>query len=432
MRYLADVINWLGLKGRVVNIADELSSSYEPSEVIKNAEKERKAVIFKVKGSSIPCVSNVIGERDVLYELLNSSSDEDAYLKIIDGLNAAGIGYSFKEEKFSDYFVSLDVRLDRLPAIKFFRKDGGRYITSSVVVASLPDNNDFYNASIHRLMLVPGRGLAIRLVPRHLYRIYTENLSKGLETPIAIMVGCDPLLLLSAATSPPYGVFEFSVYEKLLGGKTSIVRTPKYGIPVHPSASVVMEGKITKELVDEGPFVDLLNLYDSIRKQPLVKIESLYVNVGKPFFHVILPGGNEHKILMGFPKEAAIWDAVRRSVPKVRKVRLTNSGGGWLHAIVSISKNTDGDGKTAIMAAFAAHPSLKHVVVVDDDIDPDDISSVEWAIATRFQAAKGLVVINYARGSTLDPSSADGLTSKLGIDATYPVKEREKFMKPEW
>jgi UbiD family decarboxylase len=94
--------------------------------------------------------------------------------------------------------------------------------------------------------------------------------------------------------------------------------------------------------------------------------------------------------------------------------------------------NTDGDGKTAIMAAFAAHPSLKHVVVVDEDIDADDASAVEWAIATRFQAAKGLVIINHARGSTLDPSAKDGLTSKLGIDATYPLKEKEKFMKPRW
>ena len=125
---------------------------------------------------------------------------------------------------------------------------------------------------------------------------------------------------------------------------------------------------------------------------------------------------------MGFPREAAIWDAVSKVVPRVRKVRLTPASGGWLHAVVSIEKQHEGDGKSAIMAAFAAHPSLKHVVVVDSDVDPDNPWEVEWAIATRFQADRDLVLVRNARGSTLDPSSQDGLTSKVGIDATKPLE----------
>lgn len=103
---------------------------------------------------------------------------------------------------------------------------------------------------------------------------------------------------------------------------------------------------------------------------------------------------------------------------------------GWLHAVISIEKQLDGDGKNALLAAFAAHPSLKHAVVVDSDVDVYSVSDVEWAVATRFQASEDLIIIENARGSTLD-SSADqetGLTTKMGVDATRPLtKPREKF-----
>jgi len=144
----------------------------------------------------------------------------------------------------------------------------------------------------------------------------------------------------------------------------------------------------------------------------------------------LLPSGAEHRLLMGLPHEALIWEAVSKVVPKVYAVNLSVGGSGWLHAIVSIEKQLEGDGKNALLAAFAAHPSLKHAVVVDSDVDVLDASDVEWAVATRFQASEDLVIINNVRGSTLD-SSADqetGLTTKMGVDATRPfTKPKEKF-----
>ncbi len=137
-----------------------------------------------------------------------------------------------------------------------------------------------------------------------------------------------------------------------------------------------------------------------------------------------MAGYSEHKLLMGIEKEAKIWQFVSNVVPEVRAVRLTDGGCGWLHAVIAIKKQSDGDPKNAIMAAFAAHPSLKHVVVVDDDVNIDEPSEVEWAIATRFRADEDLVIIKYARGSTLDPVAIDpaqGITTKVGIDATRPI-----------
>jgi len=130
------------------------------------------------------------------------------------------------------------------------------------------------------------------------------------------------------------------------------------------------------------------------------------------------------------PHEVLIWEAVSKVVPKVHAVNLSIGGSGWLHAVISVEKQLDGDGKNVLLAAFAGHPSLKHAVVVDPDIDVFNISDVEWAIATRFQASKDLIIVKNVRGSTLD-SSADqetGLTTKVGVDATRPfAKLKEKF-----
>jgi UbiD family decarboxylase len=197
-------------------------------------------------------------------------------------------------------------------------------------------------------------------------------------------------------------------------------------------AELVLEGRISaaKE-VFEGPFVDITGTYDVQRKQPVVEVVGVmhrrdYVYEG------LLPSGAEHRLLMGLPHEVLIWESVSKVVPKVYAVNLSAGGNGWLHAVISIEKQLDGDGKNALLAAFAAHPSLKHAAVVDSDINVFDASEVEWAIATRFQAKEDLIIIENARGSTLD-SSADqetGLTSKMGFDATRPfTKPREKFEK---
>ncbi len=429
MRDIASLLEHYRSQGNVITVEKTLSTEYEPTKVLEEAERKGVPVIFNVQGFPMPCVGSLIPSREHLYTLMGVRSDEDAYRRV---LAPPPSNDWFIEKPFENIFSEFNGNVKDLPAIKFYEKDGGRYITTSIIVARVPGTNT-YNASVHRLMISDEKGFAIRIVPRHLYRIYEDNLKEGKETPVAIMIGASPLTLLASSLSPPLGVFELSLYKNLANERLEIVYTPNYGLPVDASSAIIIEGVLTSKLVDEGPFVDLLNLYDRKRKQPYLRVEKIYLNQSsRAFFHVLLPGGLEHKTIMGFPREAAIWDAVRKAVPRVIKVRLTPAGGGWLHAIISIERNSDGDGKTAIMAAFGAHPSVKHVVVVDYDIDPDKPEDVEWAIATRFRADKGLVIINNARGSTLDPTAEDGIVTKMGIDATYPLKERSKYERPTY
>jgi UbiD family decarboxylase len=175
--------------------------------------------------------------------------------------------------------------------------------------------------------------------------------------------------------------------------------------------------------------VDVTGTCDIQRKQPVVEVVGV-MHRGEYVYEGLLPSGAEHRLLMGLPHEVLIWESVSKVVPKVYAINLSVGGNGWLHAFISVEKQLDGDGKNALLAAFAAHPSLKHAVVVDSDINVFDASEVEWAIATRFQASEDLIIIENVRGSTLD-SSADqetGLTSKMGVDATKPfTKPKEKF-----
>ena len=185
------------------------------------------------------------------------------------------------------------------------------------------------------------------------------------------------------------------------------------------------------ETADEGPFVDITGTYDPVRVQPVIRLTGMAVKQD-PIYHGILPGGAEHKVLMGAPYEPKIYRAVA-GVTTVRNVHLTPGGCGYLHAVVQVKKATNGDGKNACMAAFAAHTSLKHVVVVDEDIDPGDPAEVEYAIATRVRGDTDLLVVTGARGSSLDPSRmADGTNVKIGVDATMALGREAEFVRARW
>ncbi|MDQ4074311.1 MAG: UbiD family decarboxylase, partial [Thermoproteota archaeon] len=144
----------------------------------------------------------------------------------------------------------------------------------------------------------------------------------------------------------------------------------------------------------------------------------------------ILPAYSEHRLLMGLPVEAKILGYVKNVVPTTRAVHLTEGGSNWLNCVIQIKKRLEGEPKNAIIAAFAAHPSLKNAIVVDEDINPDNAVEVEYATSTRVQADKDMIIINNSKGSSLDPSSdqINLLTTKLGIDATISLlKDKERF-----
>ncbi len=410
---LRSFMDYLEGRGLIKNVG-ELSPEYEAPYVISEEAGRGPAIRFKLRGfPGFMGVGNILDTRNKLHIAMGTSNDVELYRKLIDAENNPGKPTITNNAAFKP-LSGVDLR--RLPIPKFFEREPTNCLTSGVVLGM----GDYVNASIHRLSVIDSDKFVIRLVPRHLYSIYLNNKSKGKDTPVAIAWGVHPAFLLASASSPPFGVSELDVAAKLLDYK--VVQLDN-GVMVPSEAEVLMEGYISKDgEAEEGPCVDIMGTYDVVRRQPVVKITRIYIREEPVYFHILVAGSPENSVLMGFEKEARIWNAVR-AVADVKSVRLTPGGGGWLHAVISIKKRIEGEGKNAALAAFAAHPSLKHVVVVDDDVDIDDPTQVEWAIATRFRGDEDLIVISRARGSSLDPAAIDqsiGLTTKVGVDATKP------------
>lgn len=316
--------------------------------------------------------------------------------------------------------------LSRIPILKHFPKDAGRYLTTGIVFSAF---GGVENASIHRLLVKDDTHLVGRIVEgRHTYKLLQAALSKGEKLPIAITIGTHPAVTFAACTRVPEG--KEMAYAAEISGKSLPLYTCPNGVRV-PDAEIILYGWMTAELAEEGPFVDISGTYDPIRMQPVIELSGMRLKEDF-IYHALVPAGAEHKMLMGAPYEPKIYAAVA-GVTHVRDVYLTKGGAGYFHAVVQITKMTEGDGKNAIMAAFAAHTSLKHVVVVDSDINIYSPEDVEFAIATRVRADEDVMIISGVRGSSLDPCRiGDGLNVKAGIDATIPLGFEDEFIRADW
>jgi len=271
----------------------------------------------------------------------------------------------------------------------------------------------------HRLLRLDERRFAARIVENR--GTFNAIQKTGGDLPVAICIGVSLGVHLAASMSPPADVSELSVAQAL--SPTPLVKCITNDLYVPADSEIVLEGRITKQMHVEGPFMDLTETMDITRMQPIIEID-LITHRRNPIYHALLPGDLEHKLLMGMPKEPTIFNAVNE-VARCTGVVITTGGASWLHAVVQIEKHGPDDGLRAIEAAFRGHGSLKHVWIVDTDIDIYDPAQVEWAMATRFQADRDLIVMENQPGSSLDPSGhhvpgAKSRTAKIGLDCTIP------------
>ena len=405
----------------LIEINDEISTEFEAAKILREYPKDT-VILNNIKGYDIPVVSGICNTRDKIANSINCEVAEITE-KIIEAIDNP-----IKVDKFIDFsdYETSDADLDKIPILTHYKRDGGPYITAGVVFARDPKTG-VENASIHRMMVLDNKRLAIRIVPRNLYTYFQNAQSEGRDLDIAIAIGMDPAILLASTTSIPIDYSEMDVANAFKNSELELIKTSS-GINV-PKADIIFEGKISvTETVAEGPFVDLTDTYDIIRDQPVITLSKMHIIKDNPVYHAIIPAGFEHKLLQGLPQEPRIYKAVKNAVPTVETVVLTEGGCCWLHAAISINKQTEGDGKNAIMAALSAHPSLKHAVVVDTDVDVFDPQDVEYAVATRVKADKDIMIVPNVRGSSLDPvAESDGTTTKMGIDATKSFKNIEKF-----
>ncbi len=403
----------------IIEITDELSDEFEVAKVLRQYPKDT-VIVKNVKGFDMPVVSGICNTREKIAKSINCEVSEITQ-KINDAMEKP-----IKVDKFTDFseYETSEVDLSKIPILTHYKRDGGAYITAGVVFARDPETG-IQNASINRMMVLDDKRMVIRIVPRNLYTYFQKAQKLGSDLEIAIAIGMDPAILLASTTSIPIDYDEMDVANAFKDGNLELIKCGDLNVP---QADIILEGKISvTQTVAEGPFVDLTDTYDIIRDQPIINLETMHIKKDA-VYHAIIPAGFEHKLLQGLPQEPRIYKSVKNAVPTVENVVLTEGGCCWLHAVVSIRKQTEGDGKNAIMAALSAHPSLKHCIVVDTDVNVFDAEDVEYAISTRVKGDRDIMIVPNVRGSSLDPvAESDGTTTKIGVDATKSLKTLEKF-----
>ena len=413
---LREFLTKLEKEGKLTRITKEVSIEYELANLLYSLG-EQPTIFENVKGFDYPVFGGITASRDTIADAL-STTKEGILPKLVQALREP------KEPAMVDQkdapcqeVIDHDPDLSKLPFLLHLPGDGGRYASATVAIIKDPETGR--NACYHRLMEVGKNRATARLIPKRQTRTTYDRIEGDLE--MAVCIGSSVPVMLAASLGPPPGVDELAIANAL--DRTDLVKCVTKDIEVPADAEIVLEGRLVKEVDREGPFVDLTETRDFERQEPVFVIDCI-THRKDAMYQVLLPGRMEHKTLMGMPKEPTIYDEVSK-VADCKNVYVTLGGGSWLHSIVQITKHEADDGKKAIDAAFLGHKSMKHVTVVDDDVDIYDPVAVEWALATRFQADKDQVTLLAKPGSSLDPSSDHSgkktLTTKTGLDATIPA-----------
>jgi len=423
---MTDLRSYLGLLKNISNlkiVKREVSPKYEIAALTAKVNGSYALLFEKIKGKKFKLVSNLVGTRE-RFALAVGGKDFNIHEKVIQAIEHPKKPKKISKGQFMEN-QSSDISI--LPIVKHFEKEPGPFITSSIIYTKNPERGT-QNSSFHRLMPLDKKHFSVRMVEgRDLHRAFIHSKNQNKDLKVAITIGVHPAISIAGAYQADWGKDELDIANSILGGKLRLAECPYSGIFVPSGAEIVMEGKILHDKTHKEWMVEMLRTYDFARYQPVFELESLYYR-NNPIFHDVLSGYSEHRMLMGMPIEAKLNRNLKKAFPQTKQVSMTNGGCNWLHAVVQIKKRKDSDPKSIIKKTFATHRSLKMVTIVDDDIDPNDAESVEYAMATRFQADRDLLILKNVRGSSLDPSSDQKRlkTAKLGIDATKSMSKRKE------
>jgi 2,5-furandicarboxylate decarboxylase 1 len=407
-----EYIHQLKNRNQLIEIDSKISKEYEIPGVLKKLEPQ--PVLFQnVWNSNFPVIGNLFCTKSNIANYFNIPIQDiiPTLVNAINNRSPCRIVESGPCQEIVDYHPDLD----KLPILKHYEKDGGNYISSGVVISKHPIHGQ--NLDFHRCMQISKNEMAIRIIPSRHMDVYLQELK---ELDIAVCVGVSPSILISAAISLSLGVNELEIANAL--ENVNVIKTKSIDVFIPAETEFVLEGTVYLDKThSEGPFVDLTGTYDIVRQQPIFVVKTI-THRRDAIWQALLPGALEHKLLMGMPREPTIYSKVNEVV-KCMDVNISPGGCSWLHAIVQIDKQDEEDGKKAIKAAFSGHRSCKHVYVVDKDINIYDPLEVEWAMATRFQGDKDMIILEKERGSSLDPSadSETSSTTKIGFDLTKPL-----------
>ena len=418
--------------GDILRIKEEVSPRFHVSGVLLKLEKENRypVVIFErvqnLKGKVAPyqVITNLFASRERSAFAVGASPRRvaqefaDREARRIPPLKVAASQAPVKEQVRKEE----EVNLYDLPVLTHHTQDAGPFLTGGIVICKDPEAG-FYNMAFQRLQVKGERKTGIYLYKAsHNGFIYRKYESMNKPMPVAVAIGHHPAVGIGSQSTMAFGEDDYHVIGGLLGEPLELTASETWGedFLVPARAEIVLEGYIPPHIQEsEAPFGEFTGYYGPEVQNPVVEYTAMTCR-RDPYYHDVFVGHPDNNLPGGFALEAGIYRALKPVIPGVVNVHLPLSACCRFHAYVQIKKELEGEGISAVAALPVKH-GLKHIIVVDDDIDIFDDREVLWAIATRTQWDKDVRIIPGMKGVGLDPSSVAGISAKVVIDATRPA-----------
>jgi 2,5-furandicarboxylate decarboxylase 1 len=403
-------------------ISETIDPEYEATAWWRELIKFNNPILFfqHVRGYDMHVVANVFGTLERVARMIGAkpSNIYDVWIeKTKNTVNPVIVDDGPVKENI---YSGSNVNVFKLPVLKFFREDGGHYITSGIVVANDPETG-LVNLSFARMVVKEPNKLGLSIHSRgNLWHYYQKAVRNGLPwLDAAVVIGCHPTIYLAAATRK---TDEYKLAGALSGSPVDLVRCETKDIYVPAHSEIVLEGRIlTGVTEDEGPFSEFTGYVSGRSTRNVMHVDCITKRHDSIYQTIIPSKSSEHLLLGGLPFHAAVYAKLKESIPQVCGVNFPLWGTHFV-AVISVDKHgKEGVQIRAALRLIGEDPYVKYVIVVDNDVDVYDDFEVLWAVATRSQPNKNIHVIDVTDGSMLDPSQEKaGLSSRAIIDATKP------------
>ena len=387
-------------------------------------DQAKTALFFhRVIGYNMPVVSGIIRTKERATMALGCENFGEIEVKLKTAIDRPIPPKHVKTSPAREVtMVGDDVDLYKLPIPMSSIYDGGPMITAGVVIAHDPELG--FNSGIYRFIVKEKSLTGIDIVTPNNMRLFAQRaLDAGRPCPISISIGTHPIEITGSGYRAPLGTDEMAIAGGIRGAPVELAPCQTIDMPHIADAEIVLEAEIlpTGWTWPEGRFGEFTRLMGGLHWNPLVRIKAISMRKDAIYYNLHMPW--ENTWLAAPTRYTAIRQALKTAGVTVKDINVTLGGCAFWHAVISIKKQP-GEGKNALLAALSVM-DLKHVVVVDDDIDVNNPTDVEWAIATRVQGDRDIMIVPNARAKPLDPSLPQGAGvvptgTKVGIDATIP------------
>lgn len=342
-----------------------------------------------------------------------------------------------------EIFLGAAANLFDLPIPKHSDVDSGRYIGSGMCVTKDPDTG-VRNVACLRIEIKGERHTAFMMVPRDTWRHFNKWEKRGEPMPMAVAIGCHPAYDIATNVSLAYGVDELELASALLGEPVDLVKCETIDMEVPAWSEIVIEGLVWPGVrEEEGPFGEFTCFISGEGRNPVWDVTAITRRKDAIFRQMQATEFTEHQVLCGLPMEAVIYNRIKdvNGYIDLKDVHVPPWASQWL-TVVQMTAHYEGQVRDVLLNTLSSpylHPKI--AVAVDPDVNIYDPADLMWAISTRVNPARDVLIIPDARIHPMDISCPEisppgestwqRLGGKMLIDATMPStfqgKARERF-----